>query len=116
MIDFEAELDRLAADLAVLNVACGAGTRVNLRLEALAAIRALDQVKLHTVLGGAIVRGQAGVDYWLKTVLHIKALRIAEHRVRLRWLLTRNGPFHSLTIRPTADARQYPQCDPEKLR
>src|ERR1700728_3448343 len=39
MIDFEAELDRLAADLAVLDVACGAGTRVNWRLEALAAIR-----------------------------------------------------------------------------
>jgi hypothetical protein len=29
MIDFEAELDRLAADLTVLDVACGAGTRVN---------------------------------------------------------------------------------------
>jgi hypothetical protein len=47
MIDFEAELDRLAADLAVLDVACGAGTRVNWRLEALATIRALDQVKSH---------------------------------------------------------------------
>ena len=45
MIDFEAEFDRLAADLAVLDVACGAGTRVDWRLEALAAIRALDQVK-----------------------------------------------------------------------
>ena len=45
MIDFEAELDRLAADLAVLDVACGAGTGVKWRLEALAAIRALDQVK-----------------------------------------------------------------------
>ena len=76
MIDFEAELDRLAADLAVLDVACGAGTRVNWRLEALAAIRALDQVKLHATWG-AIVRGYAGFDYWLETVLHINALRIA---------------------------------------
>ena len=42
MIDFEAELDRLTADLAVLDVARGAGTRVNWRFEALAAIRALD--------------------------------------------------------------------------
>ena len=42
MIDFEAELDRLATDFAVLDIACGAGTGVNLRLEALAAIRALD--------------------------------------------------------------------------
>ena len=109
MIDFEAELDRLAADLAVLDVACGTGTRVNLRLEALAAIRALDQVILHTVLRAAIVRGQAGVDYWLKAVLPINALRIAEYHVRLRWLLTRSRPFHSLTIHPTAVARQYPQ-------
>ena len=62
MIDFEAELDRLAADLAVLDVACGAGTRVNWRLEALAAIRALDQVKLHAAWGATIVRGYAGVD------------------------------------------------------
>ena len=77
MIDFEAELDRLAADLAVLDVACGAGTRVNWRLEALAAIRALDHVKLHAAWGAAIVRGYAGVDYWLETVLHINALRIA---------------------------------------
>jgi hypothetical protein len=107
MIDFEAELDRLAADLAVLNVACGAGTRVNLRLEALAAIRALDQVKLHTVLGAVLVRGQAGIDYRLKTVLLINALRIAEYRVRLRWLLAMIRPFHGLTIRQTADARQY---------
>ena len=77
MIDFEAELDRLAADLAVLDVACGAGTRVNWRLEALATIRALDQVKLHAAWGAAIVRGYAGVDYWLEPVLHINALRIA---------------------------------------
>ena len=63
MIDFEAELDRPAADLAVLDVACGAGTRVNWRLEALAAIRALDQVKLHAAWGAVIVRGYAGVDY-----------------------------------------------------
>jgi hypothetical protein len=109
MIDFQAELDRLAADLAILDVACGTGTRVNLRLEALAAIRALDQVKLHTVLGAAIVRGQAGINYWLKTVLLINALRVAEYHVRLRWLLARSGPFHRLTIHPTADARQYPQ-------
>jgi len=57
MIDFEAELDWLAAYLAVLDVACGAGTGVKLRLEALAAIRALDQVKLHTTWGAGIVRG-----------------------------------------------------------
>jgi hypothetical protein len=31
MIDFEAELDRLAADLAILDVACGAGTRWSIR-------------------------------------------------------------------------------------
>jgi hypothetical protein len=60
MIDFEAELDRLAADLAVLDVACGAGTRVNWRLEALAAIRALDQVKLHAAWGAAIVPDTLG--------------------------------------------------------
>ena len=57
MIDFEAELDRLAADLAVLDVACGSGTGVKLRLEALAAIRALDHVKLNTAWGTAMVRG-----------------------------------------------------------
>jgi hypothetical protein len=108
MIDFEAELDRLAADLAVLDVACRAGTRVNLCLKALAAIRALDQVKLHTVLAAAIVRGQAGVDYRLKTVLLINGLSIAEYYLRLAWRLARSGPFHGLTIRPTADARQYP--------
>jgi hypothetical protein len=77
VIDFEAELDRLAADLAVLDVACGAGTRVNWRLEALAAIRALDQVKLHPAWGAAI-RGYARVDHWLETVLRINALRIAQ--------------------------------------
>ena len=83
MIDFEAELYRLAADLAVLDIACGAGTRVNWRLEALTAIRALDQVKLYAAWGAAIVHGYAGVDYWLETVLHINALRIAEFQVRL---------------------------------
>jgi hypothetical protein len=36
-------------------------------------------------------------------------LRIAEYHIRLRWLLTRNRPFHCLTIHPTAVARQYPQ-------
>ena len=77
MIDFEVELDRLAADLAVLDVSCGAGTRVNRRLVALTAIRALDQVKLHAAWGAAILRRYAGVDYWLETVLHINALRIA---------------------------------------
>ena len=77
MVDFEAELDRLAADLAVLDVVCGAGTRVKRRLEALAAIRALDQVKLHAAGGAAIVRGYAEVDYWLETVLRINSLRIA---------------------------------------
>jgi 2-polyprenyl-3-methyl-5-hydroxy-6-metoxy-1,4-benzoquinol methylase len=76
MIDFEAELDRLAADLAVLDVACGAGTRVNWRLEALAAIWALDQVELHTACGAAF-RRYARVDYRLETILHINALRIA---------------------------------------
>ena len=63
MIDFEAELDRLAADLAVLDVACGARTRVNRRLGALAAIRALDQVKLHAAWAAASVRRYAGIDY-----------------------------------------------------
>jgi hypothetical protein len=81
MIDFKAELDRLAADLAVLDVACGAGTRVDRRLEALAAIRALDQVKLHAAWGTAIVRGDTGVDYRLETVLHINAPRIAQFHV-----------------------------------
>ena len=77
MVDFEVELDRLAADLAVLDIACGAGTRVNWRLEALTAIRALDQVKLHAAWGAAI-RGYARVDHWLETVLRINALRIAQ--------------------------------------
>ena len=77
MIDFDAELDRLAADLAVLDVSCGAGTRINRGLEALAAIRALDQVKLRAAWDAPIVRGHAGVDYWLETVLHINALCIA---------------------------------------
>lgn len=81
-IDFEAEFDRLAADLAVLDVACGAGTRVNWRLEALAAIRALDQVKLHAARSAAI-RGYARVDHWLETVLRINALRIAQFHVAL---------------------------------
>jgi hypothetical protein len=77
MIDFEAELDRLAADLTVLDIARGPGTYVNWRLEILAAIRALDQVKLHAAWVAAIVRGYAGVDHWLETVLHVNALRIA---------------------------------------
>ena len=83
MIDFEAELDRLAADLAVLDVACGAGTRVNWRLKALTAIRALDQVKLHAACGAAKILGCAGFNYWLETVPHINALRIAEFNLRL---------------------------------
>ena len=57
MIDLEAELDGLTADLAVLDVACRAGTGVNLGLEALAAIRAPDQVRLRAAYGAAIVRG-----------------------------------------------------------
>jgi hypothetical protein len=77
MIDFEAELDRLAADLAVLDVACGAGTRVNRGLKVLPAIRALNQVKLRAAWDGVIVRGYAGLDYRLETVLRINALRIA---------------------------------------
>ena len=55
VIDFEAELDRLATDLAVLDIACGAGTRVNWRLKAFAAIRALDHVQLHTAWVAAVV-------------------------------------------------------------
>jgi hypothetical protein len=76
MIDFEAELDRLAADLAVLDVTSGAGTRVNWRLEALTAIRAPDQVELHAAWGTAI-RRYRWVDHRLETVLRINALRIA---------------------------------------
>jgi hypothetical protein len=76
MIDREGELDRLAADLTVLDIACGARTRVNRRLEALAAIWALDQVKLHASCAAAI-GGYAGVDDCLEPVLHINALRIA---------------------------------------
>ncbi len=60
MIDFEAELDRPAADPAVLDVACGARTRVNWRPEALSVIRALDHVKLHSAWSAAVVRGYAG--------------------------------------------------------
>ena len=56
MINFEAKLDRLTADLAVFDVVCGTGTRVNRRLVALAAIRALDQVQLHTARVAAIAR------------------------------------------------------------
>jgi len=44
-----------------LDVACGAGARVNLRLEASPAIRALDQMTLHAAWGAAI-RGYARVD------------------------------------------------------
>ena len=76
MINFEAELDRLAADLAVLDVASGAGTRVNRRLEALAAIWALDQAELHAAWGGALIRRYASLDDRLETVLQIDALRI----------------------------------------
>ena len=106
MIDFEAELDRLAADLAVFDVACGAGTRVNWRLEALAAIRAPDQLKLHTARGAVMVRRYAGFDYRLETVFHVNALRIAWFHVGPGSLLGGNGPFHKPTIRPTAAARQ----------
>jgi hypothetical protein len=56
MINFETELDRLAANLAVLDVACGAGTRVNRRLVALAAIRALDHLKLPVGWAAPILR------------------------------------------------------------
>jgi len=98
MIDLEAEFDRLAADLAVLDVAGGAGTRVNRRLKALAAIRALDHVKLHAAWGGVI--GHAGLDYRLETVLHIDALRIVLIHVVLECRLAGNGPFHCQTIRP----------------
>ncbi len=94
MIHFEAELDRLAADLAVLDVACGAGTRVHRRLEALAAIRTLDQVKLHAACICAIVRGHAGVDHWLETILLIYALRILQFQLSLGWRLAGNGRFH----------------------
>ncbi len=107
MIDFEAEFDRLAADLAVLDVASGAGTRVNWRLEALPAIRTLDQVKLDAARGGAVVRGYTRVDYWLETVLRINAPRIAD--VGRGWLLSGNGPSHKPTIHPIAGARQCPE-------
>jgi len=76
MINFKAELDRLAADLAILHVACGAGTRVNRRLEALAAIRALDHLKLPIGWGAPILR-RTGVDYRLETELRVDAARIA---------------------------------------
>lgn len=82
MIDFEAELDRLAADLAILDVACGTGTRLDWRLEALAAIRALDQVKLNAAWGVA-VRGCARIDRGFETVLHINVLRIAQTHAAL---------------------------------
>ena len=100
MVHLEAELDRLAADLAVLNVACGAGTGVKLRLEALAAIRAIDPVKLQAGWGAAVVRGGAGVDDRRKAVLQINTLRIAWVNARFGCLLAGNGPFHRLTIRP----------------
>jgi hypothetical protein len=93
--------------LAVLDVASGAGTRVNRRLEALAAIWALDQVELHAAWGAPISR-YARLDDRLETVLHIDALRIARFQGALGWLSAREGSLHRLTIRPTADARQYP--------
>jgi hypothetical protein len=106
VIDVEAELDRLTADLAVLDVACRAGTRVNWRLEALPAIRALDQLKLHAAWGAAI-RGYARVDHRIETVLSINALRIARFHGAFGWLLVRDWPLHRLTIRPTAGVSQF---------
>jgi hypothetical protein len=46
MVDFHCELYGLAADLAVLDVACGAGAEVEQRVEGFTAIRTLHHVKL----------------------------------------------------------------------
>lgn len=101
VIDFEAELYRLAADLTVLDVACGARTGINWRLKALAAIRALNQVKLHAACGAAI-RGYAGIDHRLETVLHVDTPRSAQFNGAFAQLRSGDGPLHGLTIRPSA--------------
>lgn len=105
MIDFDVELDRLAADLTVLHVTGGAGTRVDWGLEALTAIRALDQVELHTARA-ALIRRYSWVDHRLKTVPRINALRVAQFLGASGWLTARNGSLHRPTIRPTAALRQ----------
>ena len=94
-------------DLAVLDVACGAGACVNRRLEALAAIRAFDQVKLQAARGASIC-GYARLDHWRKTVLRINALRIVRFHGMLGQMLASNGLFHRLTIHPTTGPRQCP--------
>lgn len=99
MIDFKAELDRLATDLAVLDVARGAGTRIDGRLETFTAVRARDHVKLHAAGFTRIIRGYAQVDHRLETVFGVNALRICrrilpctlEFEVAVGWLL---GAFH----------------------
>src|SRR5689334_14750571 len=97
MIDLEAKVDRPAADLAVLDVAGGAGAGVELRLEALAAIRALDRLELNAA-GAVRVFGRGNIDDWLETVARIDAVRISLRGARLRAKSARvpagTGPFH----------------------
>lgn len=77
VIDFQLELDRLAADLAVLDVACGTGTRIDRRFEMFTAIGTLDQVKLHAVGGARKFPRKPDVYDGLEAVLLIDAPCIA---------------------------------------
>jgi hypothetical protein len=77
VINLELEIDGLAADLAVFNVACRARTCVNGRFEVLATIRTLDLVKLQAAwIPGLVSRGFE-VDDGFQPIQRVDALRIA---------------------------------------
>ena len=76
MVNLELEVDRLAADLAVFNIACRARTCVNGRFEVLAAIRTLDHVKPQAAWILTNVTLCVDVDDGLKAVLRINVLGI----------------------------------------
>jgi hypothetical protein len=67
MVDFHRELYRLAADLAVLDVARGAGAKIEQRVEGFAAVRTLHDVKLT-----APRRAGRVADPWLEDGLQAK--------------------------------------------
>jgi hypothetical protein len=111
MINFEAELDRLAANLAVLDVMRRTGTRINCCLVALSAIRTLERVKLHAARSAEIPRGKAGIDYGLETVPHINAVSVAWLHFGPGLPFAGNGPFHRLYDPPNSAGSSMPATE-----
>ena len=86
MVDFHCELYGLAADLAVLDVARGAGAEVEQCVEGFTAVRTVHHVKL--AAAGCAARL---MDSWLEHGLQAK-LRIDAARLISGWIATGSRP------------------------